>query len=57
MQLAAFIIRIYHDARSPECQTQMHTSIMCPVHVHHQKILQNGYNNVQERYKRILTNL
>ena len=33
----------------------MHISIMCPVHVHHQKTLQNGYNNVQERYKKIPT--
>jgi len=57
VQLAGFIVRIYHEARSPEHQTQMHTSTMCPVYVHHPKILQNGYNNVQEQYKKILTNL
>jgi hypothetical protein len=28
---------------------------MCPVHVNHQEILQNGYNNVQEWYRKILT--
>jgi hypothetical protein len=37
--------------------TPMHTSIMCPVHVHYPKILQNWYNNVQEWYRKILTNL
>ena len=55
VQLDGFIIRIYDDAHWPERQTQMHISIMCPVHVHHQKTLQNGYNNVQERYKKIPT--
>jgi predicted amidophosphoribosyltransferase len=49
--------RFYGRKIQMDGHTLMHTPIMCPIHVHHQKIIQNGYNNVQEWYTKILTNL